>query len=63
MQRIGQLAEIGGTCTDEDYNTLKGYADNGTVTYANQDGTSLIINVKNLDGTISLLYEIENIND
>lgn len=62
MQRIGQLAEIGGTCTDEDYNTLKGYADNGTVTYANQDGTSLIINVKNLDGTISLLYEIENIN-
>lgn len=62
MQRIGQLAEIGGTCTDEDYNTLKGYADNGTVTYANQDGTSLIINVKNLDGTISLLYEIEYVN-
>lgn len=62
MQRIGQLSEIEGTCTDEDYNTLKGYADNGTVTYANQDGESLIINVKNSDGTISLLYEIEYVN-
>lgn len=57
MQRIVQLSEIGGTCTDEDYNTLKGYADNGIVTYVNIEGTSMIFQVKNFDGVINLSYE------
>lgn len=57
--RIAQIAEIGGTCTDEDYSTLKGYADNGTVTYVNSEGTSLIINIKNFSGTIICYFSIE----
>lgn len=60
ISRIAQIAEIGGTCTDEDYSTLKGYADNGTVTYINSEGTSLIINIKNLTGTIILSYSVES---
>ena len=58
--RIAQIAEIGGTCTDEDYSTLKGYADNGTVTYINSEGASLIINIKNITGTIILSYSVES---
>ena len=58
--RIAQIAKIGGTCTDEDYSTLKGYADNGTVTYVNSEGTSLIINIKNFSGTIILSFSIES---
>ena len=58
--RISQIAEISGTCTDEDYSTLKGYADNGTVTYVNSEGTSLIINIKNFSGTIILSFSIES---
>lgn len=60
ISRIAQIAEIGGTCTDEDYSTLKGYADNGTVTYINSEGTSLIINIKNITGTIILSYSVES---
>lgn len=60
ISRIAQIAEIGGTCTDEDYSTLKGYADNGTVTYINSEGTSLIINIKNITGTIILSYSTES---
>lgn len=60
ISRIAQIAEIGGTCTDEDYNTLKEYADNGTVTYINSEGTSLIINIKNITGTIILSYSVES---
>lgn len=58
--RLMQIAEISGTCTDEDYNTLKEYADNGTVTYINSEGASLIINIKNLTGTIILSYSVES---
>jgi hypothetical protein len=61
MQRIVQLSEIEGTCTDEDYNTLKGYADNGIVTYANIEDTSMIFKVKNLDGVIQFLYEVDDV--
>lgn len=61
MQRIVQLSEIEGTCTDEDYNTLKGYADNGIVTYANIEDTSMIFQVKNLDGVIQFLYEVDDV--
>lgn len=60
ISRIAQIAEIGGTCTDEDYSTLKRYADNGTVTYINSEGTSLIINIKNITGTIILSYSVES---
>lgn len=57
--RIAQIAEIGGTCTDEDYSTLKGYADNGTVTYINDEDSSLMVDTKNFSGTITLSYSIE----
>nr|DAQ35897.1 MAG TPA: FIBRITIN T4, FIBRITIN, STRUCTURAL PROTEIN.2A [Caudoviricetes sp.] len=60
ISRLTQIAEISGTCTDEDYSTLKGYADNGTVTYVNSEGTSLILNIKNISGTIILSYYIES---
>ena len=59
ISRIAQIAEIGGTCTDEDYSTLKGYADNGIVTYINSEGTSLIVDTKNFSGNIILSYSIE----
>ena len=60
ISRIAQIVEIGGTCTDEDYSTLKGYADNGIVTYINSEGTSQIINIKNITGTIILSYSVES---
>lgn len=63
ISRIAQIAEIGGTCTDEDYNTLKGYADNGTLTYVNQDGTSMIVEVKNFGGNIQVTYNVESVSD
>lgn len=59
LTRLTQIADVGGTCTDEDYNTLKGYADNGTLTYINSDGTSLILNVKNFSGNIQIAYNTE----
>lgn len=59
LTRLVQIANVGGTCTDEDYNTLKGYADNGTLTYINSDGTSLILNVKNFSGSIQIAYNTE----
>lgn len=59
LTRLVQIANVGGTCTDEDYNTLKGYADNGTLTYINSDDTSLILNVKNLSGSIQIAYNTE----
>ena len=57
--RLIQITEISGTCTDEDYNTLKEYADNGTVTYINYEGTSLKVDTKNFSGTIILSYSTE----
>lgn len=61
VNRLMQIAEIGGTCTDEDYNTLKEYADNGTVTYMNYEGTSTIFNVSNFGGDIQISYSFEAI--
>lgn len=58
MQRIRQLAEIEGTCTDEDYNTLKGYAENGVVTYADLGGTVLKIDLMTSSGSISIGYSM-----
>lgn len=61
ISRIVQIAEIGGTCTDEDYSTLKGYADNGIVTYMNTNGSSMIVEVKNFGGNIQVTYNVESV--
>lgn len=61
LTRLTQIADVGGTCTDEDYNTLKGYADNGIVTYMNVDGSSMIVEVKNFGGNIQVTYNVENV--
>lgn len=58
MARLGELFEVEGTCTDEDYNALKGYAENGIVTYVNVDGVALQVNVSITDGIITLRYNI-----
>lgn len=60
LMRLSQIADIGGTCTNEDYNILKGYADNGALTYINPDGTSLIVDVKNVGGNIQIVYSVES---
>lgn len=60
VNRLYPLSGTGTPCADEDYNTLKEYADNGVVTYANYEGNSLIINIKNLTGTIILSYSVES---
>lgn len=57
-RRLIELSGISGTCTDEDYNTLKGYVDNGTVIYVNMEGSALHIDIKNIDGIITLQYDI-----
>lgn len=58
MVRLSELAEVGGTCTDDDYNALKGYAENGSVTYVNIDGAALQVNVSIMDGIITFRYNI-----
>lgn len=58
VNRLSELAEVEGTCTDEDYNALKGYADNGVVTYANMDGSSLQFDIKNINNIIILRYNM-----
>lgn len=58
MVRLSELFEVEGTCTDEDYNALKGYAENGTVTYVNANGSSLQVNVSITNGIITLRYNI-----
>lgn len=58
FNRIGQIAEIGGTCTDEDYNTLKEYAENGVVTYADVGGTVFKIDLMTDSGSISIGYSM-----
>lgn len=58
INRLSALVEVGGTCTDEDYNTLKEYADSGIVTYVNSDGFSMIVSIKNFIGNIQISYNI-----
>lgn len=58
MTRLIELSAVGGTCTDDDYNALKGYAENGIVTYVNVDGVALQVNVSITDGIITLRYNI-----
>lgn len=59
--RLIQIIGISGTCTDEDYNTLKEYADNGIVTYMNTNGASMIVEVKNFGGNIQVTYNAESV--
>lgn len=57
LLRLSELAGVGGTCTDDDYNALKGYAENGVITYIN-DGTSYgIIYIQYLSGKIIIKSE------
>lgn len=58
FNRLNELAGVEGTCTDEDYNTLKGYADNGVVLYVNMEGVALHIDIQNVNNIISLRYNI-----
>lgn len=60
--RISQIAGIEGICTDGDYDTLKGYADNGTVAYVNLDGASMIVDIKNKAGVIEISVAYSDIN-
>lgn len=57
FNRLIELAGVEGTCTDEDYNALKGYADNGIVTYVNMSGSSMIVNIINISGAMNVTYE------
>lgn len=57
LNRLVELMEVQGTCTDEDYNALKGYADNGVVTFINLEGNAMPINIVNISNNIQLIYE------
>lgn len=57
FNRLIELAGVEGTCTDEDYNALKRYADNGIVTYVNMSGSSMIVNIINISGAMNVTYE------
>lgn len=59
FKRISDLAGgVEGTCTDEDYNTLKSYADNGVTTYANMDGASMQVNILYMNSMILIRFDI-----
>lgn len=59
FKRIEELATTGtGTCTEEDYNILKRYADNGVTTYANMDGASMQVNILYMDSMILIRFDI-----
>ena len=56
INRLAQLAEVDGTCTDEDYNTLKRYIENGTVTYYYIDEIGLIVDLKKIENIILIEF-------
>lgn len=58
FNRLIELAEVEGTCTDEDYNVLKEYSNNGIVTYANMDGATLHVDIQYMDNAIMLRYNM-----
>ena len=60
LNRLVELMEVQGTCTDEDYNALKGYADNGVVTFINMGDGALHIDIQNINNIILLRYNIFN---
>lgn len=57
LGRLSELSEVQGTCTDEDYNALKGYADNGVVTYINTDGASVSVEIFNNVSELIIYYK------
>lgn len=58
MLRLNELAGVGGTCTDEDYNTLKGYTENGTsVFFSPEDLSFMPLTITNNGGNITIAYE------
>lgn len=56
INRLAQLEEVDGTCTDEDYNTLKRYIENGTVTYCYIDENGLIVDLKKIENIILIEF-------
>lgn len=58
VNRVFELSEVGGTCTDEDYNALKGYAENGVTTYINLDGSAFGIDLRFQGGIITVEYSM-----
>ena len=58
MARLIELSNVGGTCTDEDYNALKGYAENGVTTYADLDGSVFGIDLSFQNGIITVDYSM-----
>lgn len=48
--------ETGGKCTQEDYNTLKGYVDSGIMTYINYEGTSAFVEISTMSGFLQVIF-------
>lgn len=51
-----QEIETGGKCTQEDYDTLKGYVDSGIVPYVNISGVSMFIDLSTVTGELQVIY-------
>ena len=58
FMRIIQSGSVEGTCSQEDYNTLKSYAENGTVVYVGMDGTFTNAKLYITDGIVSVFVEV-----
>lgn len=59
MLRLNELAEVSGTCTDEDYNALKGYTENGiSVFFSPEDISFIPLTINNNGGNITISYEM-----
>ena len=62
MTRLIELSNVGGTCTEEDYNVLKNCVDNGITTYANIDGAASQMNILYMGSTIFIrLYLFDGV--
>lgn len=56
MTRLIELSNVGGTCTEEDYNVLKNCVDNGITTYANINGAASQMNILYMGSTIFIRF-------
>ena len=56
MTRLIELSNVGGTCTEEDYNVLKNCVDNGITTYANMNGAASQMNILYMGSTIFIRF-------
>lgn len=53
-----QGIETGGKCTQEDYDALKGYVDNGIVTYISVEGTSTFADISTMTGNLQVIFKL-----